>query len=98
MRLALLVLSTFLSWPAYDLNLFRRRRDSLTATATEISENEGQEFRQRKQIKRHHLDVIPRRYREQKKPVPLRCNYFSTKPRDVRFSDQRKIRRMFNSM
>lgn len=95
MHISILLFSTLLSWAAYDLNLFRRR-GAVVSAAIEISYGESETLRQKK-VHRHRLDVIPPWQRGRKKVFVSRCNYFSTKPRDVRFSDQRKIRRMFNN-
>ncbi len=100
MRTTVLLLFSFLSWAAYDTNLFRKRRDSYSVTAIEISLDElsFEQEQQQKKILRRNQDIIPAWHRGQRKPEVSRCNYFSTKPRDVRFSNQRKIRRMFNNM
>ena len=99
MQIAILLITSFLSWAAYDTNLFRRRRDAYGLAAIEVSQEElkHEQEQQQQKVLRQNRDVIPTRFRDIRKPVALRCNYFSTKPRDVRFSDQRKIRRMFNN-
>ena len=98
MRTLFLLIPSFLSWAAYDTNLFRKRQDSYALTAIEISLDElSQEQKlKRRQLLRQNKDVIPKWVRDQKKPEISKCNYFSTRPRDVRFSNQRKIRRMSN--
>jgi len=99
MRISLFLITSFLSWAAYDTNLFRKRQDSIAIVTIEISLDElNEEHRQQQKVHRRNLDVIPDSYRNQRRPVTSRCNYFSTKPRNVRFSNQRKIRRMFNNM
>jgi hypothetical protein len=99
MKVSTILVSTFLTWSAYDSNLFRRRRDSFTSNQTSISLTaEDEELREAKAVQRHRLDVIPARYRRVRTPVRLKCNYFSTKSRDVRDSDQKKIRRRFNNL
>lgn len=96
---ATLIISTFLSWAAFDLNLFRRRGDLHVYSEDEISLDLGADaLHQKKRIKQHRLNVIPIRYRGIRRPVRSKCNYFSTKSRDVRDSDQMKIRRKFNNM
>lgn len=98
MRISTLLISTFLTWAAYDTNLFRRRRDYVAANALETlpADEENEKILQQKKIQ-NRLDVIPKHHRH-RQITRSRCNYFSTKPRDVRFSDQQKIRRMFNNM
>lgn len=97
MRFIVIFISSLLSWSAYDVNLFRRRNDSLYLKTAELSLEVTERQLQRRKIKRDRLDMIPKKYRDVRKPFKQRCNYFSTKPRDVRFSDQMKIRRMFNN-
>lgn len=99
MRAKILLFTSVLSWAIYDTNLFRRRSDPIANPAIEVSLDElSGEHEQQKKIQRHKANVIPQWHRDQRKPVASRCNYFSTKPRDVRFSNQRKIRRMFNNI
>ena len=97
MKISILFVSLFLTWTAYDQNIFRRPREQFQLTAIEEFFSES-EVQQKKQLRRHRLDVIPARYRNLRPPEKQRVNYFSTKPRDVRFSNQRKIRRMFNNL
>lgn len=98
MQIAIILISTLLSWTAFDPNLFRRRNHSFTWVAGFSLTHEEEGLQQKKKIqKQNRLDVIPPKYRQIKKPFRGKCNYFSTKPRDVRFSDQMKIRRMFNN-
>lgn len=96
MKIMTIFVSLFLSWAAYDQNLFRRRRESFSHGSIEFVLSES-ELEEKKQVQQH-LSVIPPWHRSLPKRVRLRVNYFSTKPRDVRFSNQRKIRRMFNNM
>jgi hypothetical protein len=99
MKISIILISTFLSWATYDTHLFRRRKNFYAANDDEISFELTEEVLQKKKKTiRHRLDVIPRRYRGLKKPVRAKLNYFSSKPRDVRSSDQKKIRRRFNNM
>ena len=97
MRITLLLTAALVSWAIYDVYLFRRSRSSFAVTSTEISNYEPELLRQQKKILRNRFDVIPLKHRGRKKYKP-KCNYFNTKPRDVRFSNQRKIRRMFNNL
>lgn len=98
MRISNIIISIFLTWVAYDSNLFRRRRSYAATNIVSIlpADEENEKVLHKKKIQ-HRLDVIPKRHRLRQKRRE-RCNYFSTKPRDVRFSDQMKIRRMFNNM
>jgi hypothetical protein len=100
MQLTILLIASLLSWAAYDTNLFSRRRDSYSLTAIEVSLEElnHEQEQQQEKVLRQRRDVIPKWRRDIRKPMASRCNYFSTKPRDARFSDQRKIRRMFNNL
>ena len=99
MKIVIILISTFLPWAAIDLNLLRRRGDSYASDATEISlELGGDELHQKKKVQQHRLNVIPPWHRGLKRPVRSRCNYFSTKSRDPRDSDQRKIRRRINNV
>lgn len=98
MKIIFLFISIFLSWVAFDPGLFRRRYNSYNIAVVEFTLTEVDEVQQQKKVQQKRLDVIPLRYRNRKKPERMKVNYFSTKPRDVRFSNQRKIRRMFNNM
>lgn len=99
MRIKTILISTFLTWTAFDLNLFRRRGQSYAFSTIEISlAQDGDELREAEEIERHRWDVIPPWLRGARPRVKSRCNYFSTKPRDVRYSDQRKIRRRINNL
>ncbi|MGZ3692122.1 MAG: hypothetical protein ACXVAX_11510, partial [Pseudobdellovibrio sp.] len=67
MRFTLLLITTFLSWPIYDSNLFRQRGDSeFLAVSVEVSETESEKLQRKKQIKRHRLDVVPKKHRAKK--------------------------------
>ncbi len=97
MRLVILLTSTFLSFAAIDLNVLRRRRDSgLSSTPLSLAPLGGERLEHKKQIRR--FDVIPQEYREPEPYVRSKCNYFCTQARDVRYSDQRKIRRRINNL
>ena len=99
MKILILFTSTFLTWAAFDRNLFRRRADSYATNASEISFELGaDELRQKKKIQQKYLNVIPARYRKRPARLRMKCNYFGSKSRDSRDSDQRKIRRRFNNM
>lgn len=97
MKFSIILVSTFLSWAAYDHNLFRRKNDSYVFSEDEIVSLEKVGQKKRALLKREHLSVIPAWHKARKKPTRLKCNYFSTSSRDVRNSDQRKIRRRFNN-
>lgn len=98
MRTIILIFAALFAWAIYEPNLSRRRTSSIATTAIELSLAElSEKSQQQKKVQRRNSDVIPTWHRGKKKPVISRCNYFSTKPRDVRFSDHRKIRRMFNN-
>jgi hypothetical protein len=99
MKIMTLLISTFLTWAAFDSNVFRRRKDSYALSETEISFSLGTDtLRQKEKIHRDRLDVIPAWHRGAIKPVRTKCNYFLTKSRDLRDSDQKKIRRRFDNM
>jgi hypothetical protein len=95
MRITIILISTFLSWAVYDTNLFRRRQQSVAAIAAEVLPDE-EDAREQKEIQ--HREIIPPWYRKKKLQIRQRCNYFSVRPRDVRYSDQQKIRRRINNM
>jgi len=98
MKISILFISTLFSWAIFDPSLFRRRSNSYNIVALEFSLNEVDEVQQKKKVQKEHSDPIPLHYRKRKKPERSKLNYFSSKPRDVRFSNQKKIRRMFNNM
>ena len=99
MKISFLILSTFLSFAVFDPQLFRRRWDGSHLSVIELSQSEGEnELLAEQESQRHRLDVIPTGFRKIPPPVRSRCNYFSSKPRDMRYSDQRKIRRRINNM
>lgn len=100
MKIRSLLSATFLSWVAFDANLFRRRRSAQASSATEISLDQAHEdLEEKKQQKQNRRSVIPPHLRDiGPAPVRKRCSYYSTKSRDVRDSDQKKIRRRFNNM
>jgi hypothetical protein len=98
MKILIFLIITFLPWAAFDTNLFRRRRDSFD-TESGISLDLGSDFfQQKKKVRQLVLNVIPLKHRSLRKAVSTKCNYFSTKSRDPRNSNQRKIRRKFNNM
>ncbi|PIS10778.1 MAG: hypothetical protein COT73_07635 [Bdellovibrio sp. CG10_big_fil_rev_8_21_14_0_10_47_8] len=99
MKKPAILISTFLSLVAFDTNFFRRKETLDGSSQIEFSRDLGSEsLQEKKAFRRERRDVIPARYRNIEQPVPSRCNYFSTKSRDVRDSNQRKIRRKFNNM
>jgi hypothetical protein len=99
MQIQPILVAIFLNWVAFDLNLFRRREGIFSTETTSMTLSlEAEELKQKEQLQHHRMDVVPPHMRGLRKPVQCSCNYFSTKPRDVRFSNQRKIRRMFNNM
>ncbi len=98
MRTVLFTTMALLTWAIYDPNLFRRRSASTGPTSIELTLSDlAEEGQRQKKIIRRNAEVIPWWHRNKKSPVVSRCNYFQTNPRDVRFSNQRKIRRMFNN-
>ena len=89
----------FLPWTAYDLDLFRRQTKGHVLRFTDLSFVENpDEFRLKKQIQKLHSNVVPLRLRAGKSPARSKCSYYSIKSRDIRDSNQRKIRRKFNNM
>ena len=99
MKITLLLISTILSWTAFDHNLFRKRRSLSSHSLQQIwNDPELEQLQQKKRVLVRRLDVIPKSFRDYRKPSRSKCNYFSTKPRDVRYSDQMKIRRRINNI
>jgi hypothetical protein len=93
-----ILISLFLTWVAFDADLFRRRRDGHASNSIDVSLDQGSdELRQTKKIRALHRSVIPTHLRIAKKQYRSKLNYFSTKSRNGRDSDQRKIRRKFNN-
>ncbi len=97
MRLIRIFVSLFLCWVAYDLNLFRFQRREFwysSGAAVSLTHFEG-EFEEEREVKRHERGVIPESFKGLKLRdyVHERCNYFSVRARDARYSDQCKIRR-----
>lgn len=93
-----ILISLFLTWSAFDANLFRRRGDSYASQSIDVSLDQGSdEHRQTKKIRKLRANVIPPHLRWPRRPYRSKLNYFSTKSRDGRDSDQRKIRRKFNN-
>jgi hypothetical protein len=103
-----------LNWVAFDPNLFRSRGHGRREREGEAAWSEGIAVvdeltprgsaadelaaRQRKTV-RQMTSVVPAEFRgAEKAPVRSKCNHYSVKSRDVRNSDQRKIRRRFNNM
>ena len=91
-----ILLSTFLTWAAFETGLFRRRKDSYDASAIELALAPEEEKRQQKKLRVS--NVIPHWIRKRRPKFRHKLNYFSTKSRDVRDSDQQKIRRKINNM
>ena len=99
MKIKTILISTFLTWAAFDQNLFRRRAGSYAPTIIAVSLDHGADvLREREQIQRHRLSVIPSWLRGSRVRVRSKCNYFRTDSRDARYSDQRKIRRRINNL
>lgn len=99
MKIKSILISTLLTWTAYDQNLFRRRTGFYNTTAVAVSLDHGaDELRQREKVQHRHLSVIPPWLRGSRPRVRLKCNYFRTDSRDARYSDQRKIRRRINNL
>jgi len=92
MKIHSILISTLLTWAAFDQNLFRRRTYASTMVA--ISFDHGaDELREQERVRQRRLDVIPPWLRGSRPRLRMKCNYFSTNARDARYSDQRKIRR-----
>lgn len=99
MKITVLFISTFLTWVAFDHNLYRRRRESYSLDSVELSISEGQATApQKKKVKQLRLDVIPQHLRKRSVKLRAKCSYKDTKSRDNRDSNQRSIRRKFNNM
>ncbi len=96
MRITLYLTTLLLNWIAYDLNLFRGKRDAYASLNYATYDSLKEQKQVKKLIK---LNVIPPWLRAMKRPrVRMKVNHFSGKSRDVRDSNQRKIRRKFNNM
>lgn len=99
MKITVIFISTFLTWAAFDHNLYRRRRESYSLDAVEISLSEaGEAISQKKQVRQYRLNVIPRHLRKREVKLYSKVNHKSTKSMDRRDSNQRSIRRKFNNM
>lgn len=98
MTILRILVSAFLSWAAFDRNLFRARRLPAGSVQAPVSLSWEQEQVRKAKRNQHRLNVIPQRYRRARTPLRSKCKYHSVKSRDVRDSDQRKIRRRFNNM
>lgn len=86
------------SWVAYDRNLFRRRESIFSNELYSYSIAPEPEHENERKNQQDRRNVVPDWFPTTNSRLRSKCNYFSTKPRDVRFSNQRKIRRMFNNM
>lgn len=92
MRKITLCLGIFLFGVAYDRRIFfGGRSDGLTIDLChEIDPSQAEKEKKQKRKS----SPIPERFKKFRRPVRSRCNYFDTHTRNVRFLDQRKIRRM----
>ena len=97
MQIISVLISLLLPWAAVDLSLLRRRK-SLFSDETTISFSQEEELWQRKRAQRLRSNVIPIELRRARPRVRSKCSYLSIKSKDVRDSNQRKIRRRFNNM
>lgn len=99
MKITFIFISTFLTWVAFDHNLYRRRRETYSLDSVELSISEGEATApQKKKVVLERLDVIPPHWRKRAVKLHSKCNYRGTKSRDARDSNQRSIRRKFNNM
>lgn len=99
MKIIILYISTLLTWVAFDPGAHRRRRGFSYGQNTELFLTEDeQELQQEKKLIRHRLDVIPKRFRGIRSLQRIKFHSATTKSKDPRDSDQRKIRRRFNNM
>lgn len=99
MKITFIFISTFLTWVAFDHNLYRRRRETYSLDSVELSISEGEATApQKKKMVLKRLDVIPPHLRKRAVKLRTKCSYRSTKSRDSRDSNQRSIRRKFNNM
>ncbi|AZZ35584.1 hypothetical protein CIK05_01810 [Bdellovibrio sp. qaytius] len=99
MKITVIFISTFLTWVAFDYNLFRRRRETYSLTAIELSiADAGEVATQKKKVQQQRLDVIPPHLRKRAVKLYSKCSYVSAKSRDHRDSNQRSLRRKFNNM
>ena len=99
MKTAIIFISTFLTWVAFDQNLYRRRRETYSISAIELSITEaGETVTQKKRMQQQRLNVIPPHLRKRQVKQYSKCNHKSVKSMDRRDSNQRSIRRKFNNM
>ena len=99
MKITVIFISTFLTWVAFDHNLYRRRRETYSLDAVELSLSEaGETTTQKKRVRQQRLPVIPPHLRKREVRLYSKVNHKSTKSRDRRDSNQRSIRRKFNNM
>lgn len=99
MKISTVLVATFLTWVTFDRNLFRRRGERYASPSTSLSfETETEARREIKEFKQCHREVIPPWFNPGKQKLKSKVNHFCAKSKDPRFSNQRKIRRMFNNM
>ena len=99
MKITVIFISTFLTWVAFDHNLYRRRRETYSLDAVELSLSEaGETTTQKKRVRQQRLAVIPPHLRKRAVRLYSKTNHKSAKSRDRRDSNQRSIRRKFNNM
>jgi len=98
MKKFIICLTTLLSWVAFEPGHHRRRRHFPETTSIEIAvDDELTEHFLEQKIARKRFDVIPKKFRVRQVKLRSKCNYFSVKSRDVRDSNQKKIRRRINN-
>ncbi len=99
MKISKVIIVTLFAWVAYDSNLFRSRGVRFALSSTSISMEDAIEaLREVKEVKRHKREVIPPCCRPGEPKLKMKVNHFSSKTKDPRYSDQRKIRRRFNNL
>lgn len=100
MRITTFLTSAFLSYAAYDLNLFRRRKSGYQASSAIEHSLAGNELKEREQkkVKYERTNVIPPWLLAKQPKLRMKCNHFSGKSKDPRDSNQRAIRRKFSNM
>ncbi len=98
MRKLTVLITLFLSWVAFDKNLFKSQKApfALRTAGTSLI-HDGERRSQKSIIRYQRRSIVPEWMPKVDKKLRLKCNYFSTKSRDVRSSDQRKIRRRINN-
>jgi hypothetical protein len=94
MKLFSTALAVLFSYVLIDLNLFRKRNNS-RYTAQSVSLEKDIYRKKHKKLKRGYKN---RKYKRKRKYIEKTYKYKNSRPLDSRFSNQRKLRRMFRNL